>query len=1077
MKIQILQFVVFLILGLVSGLPKYEKVTLEIPQQHQSQPHYESQRSILPLDVRLLEDWTLSDLLLVSDIDGNLHGVERNTGAFLWSLPIDEPLVQILTTSVGQAGESQLLWFVEPFEEGSLYYFSPNYGLNKLPASIKTLVLESPFLLGGDNKIYTGTRSTSLYLINIHTGQVISQYGHDDEACPVLPNVHIASPIESDEHVILGKTTYKLTIHSTVDDNLIWNVTYSQWGPNNIDNDLIMQNAQSKDNMYFTPFHDKSLLAIDRKIGTPAWVVKLPSLAVNVFDIFLSSQRPEHVMLPHPMKVLNNLQNGGFPPTNDLCLINKTANGREWFAMSFLNYPSLLKLAPVSKYQLGLYQLENGVTDDVHAMKNLVLDDSQAEQFISGVHRINHLGPENFYQPVAKFTTALGIEDKNRDNVPASTEERLKQVPTVMDGILFPQPRDSPQKMGLITYDNPYTEVPRPVESLMTEMSKRISVTRRIAEDLLVMVTLLFCLMAFGKVHLVLRGSSENDKKVLLENSSFEDNAPVPSEPQPVEKKVRVITPDDSDRETVEDDEQDADQEQVSKKKRKRGSRGGKRAGRRKAKDDNADSKDLDDTDATPEVEEWTASDMGALLLQGSHEPAFTTKSLVSELPPRNWQTKKILTIDKNLVITDKILGYGSHGTVVYEGTFESRPVAVKRMLLDFYDIASHEVRLLQESDDHPNVIRYFCSQLSESEKFLYIALELCACTLEDVVEKQKLILPKHSIQSNVLHQLASGLHYLHSLKIVHRDLKPQNILLGDSNKLSKSSVRLLISDFGLCKKLDADQSSFRATTQNAASGTSGWRAPELLLHHDLLEISPDTIASNNSTTNSLGENVEPGNKRLTKAIDIFSLGCVFYYVLSGGGHPFGDRYLREGNIIRGEYDISALRKFCPLDHVEASDMISNMLLHDPSMRPSTNELLKHPYFWGMNKKLEFLLKVSDRFEIERRDPPSELLLSLESVALNVHGGDWLAKCDPIFVDNLGKYRKYHTGKCMDLLRALRNKYHHFNDMPPELQTQMSPLPHGFYRYFNDRFPHLLMEVYSVVRQNLAHEHAFHEYF
>ena len=39
-------------------------------------------------------------------------------------------------------------------------------------------------------------------------------------------------------------------------------------------------------------------------------------------------------------------------------------------------------------------------------------------------------------------------------------------------------------------------------------------------------------------------------------------------------------------------------------------------------------------------------------------------------------------------------------------------------MLLDFYDIANHEVRLLQESDDHPNVVRYFCSQSSESEKF-----------------------------------------------------------------------------------------------------------------------------------------------------------------------------------------------------------------------------------------------------------------------------------------------------------------------------------------------------------------------
>ena len=52
--------------------------------------------------------------------------------------------------------------------------------------------------------------------------------------------------------------------------------------------------------------------------------------------------------------------------------------------------------------------------------------------------------------------------------------------------------------------------------------------------------------------------------------------------------------------------------------------------------------------------------------------------------------------------------GYGSHGTVVYKGEFDGRAVAVKRLLMDFYDVAFQEVKLLQESDDHPNVIRYF---------------------------------------------------------------------------------------------------------------------------------------------------------------------------------------------------------------------------------------------------------------------------------------------------------------------------------------------------------------------------------
>jgi len=39
-----------------------------------------------------------------------------------------------------------------------------------------------------------------------------------------------------------------------------------------------------------------------------------------------------------------------------------------------------------------------------------------------------------------------------------------------------------------------------------------------------------------------------------------------------------------------------------------------------------------------------------------------------------------------------------------------------------------------------------------------------------------------------------------------------------------------------------------------------------------------------------------------TCAVDIFSLGCVFYYVLSKGNHPFGDALRRQGNIISGDF-------------------------------------------------------------------------------------------------------------------------------------------------------------------------------
>ena len=146
----------------------------------------------------------------------------------------------------------------------------------------------------------------------------------------------------------------------------------------------------------------------------------------------------------------------------------------------------------------------------------------------------------------------------------------------------------------------------------------------------------------------------------------------------------------------------------------------------------------------------------------------------------------------------------------------------------------------------------------------------------------------------NVLYQITNGLSHLHSLRIVHRDLKPQNILVSMTKD---GKPRLLVSDFGLCKKLEGEQSSFRATTAHAA-GTSGWRAPELLLDDDARDGQTMIDASTHSGNGSspLNDSLLPA-RRATRAIDIFSLGLVFFYVLTQGQHPFdcGDRYMREG--------------------------------------------------------------------------------------------------------------------------------------------------------------------------------------
>lgn len=57
--------------------------------------------------------------------------------------------------------------------------------------------------------------------------------------------------------------------------------------------------------------------------------------------------------------------------------------------------------------------------------------------------------------------------------------------------------------------------------------------------------------------------------------------------------------------------------------------------------------------------------------------------------------------------------------------------MAVKRLLRECFSLVRREVQLLQESDRHPNVLRYFCTE--RGPQFHYIALELCRASLREV--------------------------------------------------------------------------------------------------------------------------------------------------------------------------------------------------------------------------------------------------------------------------------------------------------------------------------------------------------
>lgn len=65
-----------------------------------------------------------------------------------------------------------------------------------------------------------------------------------------------------------------------------------------------------------------------------------------------------------------------------------------------------------------------------------------------------------------------------------------------------------------------------------------------------------------------------------------------------------------------------------------------------------------------------------------------------------------------------------------------------------------------------------------------------------------------------------------------------------------------------------------------------------------------------------------------------------------------------------------------------------------------------------------------------------------------------------------------------DLMRAIRNKRHHYREMPEELKAVLGSIPDGYMEYFHKRFPHLLLHVHRLIRDSeCATEPLFAAYF
>ncbi|KAF3789088.1 Serine/threonine-protein kinase/endoribonuclease [Nymphaea thermarum] len=424
-----------------------------------------------------------------------------------------------------------------------------------------------------------------------------------------------------------------------------------------------------------------------------------------------------------------------------------------------------------------------------------------------------------------------------------------------------------------------------------------------------------------------------------------------------------------------------------------------------------------------------------------------------------------------NLFVSSIEIAKGSNGTVVLQGTFNGRLAAIKRLVLAHSNVASKEVEALLRSDNHPNIVRWYGVEYDPD--FVYLALERCACSLGELVDlyaplsqddpsfdtyvsniksasdsQVELIDRIEGIELwkkngypstqllGLMRGMVSGLAHLHDLKIIHRDLKPQNVLISAGKPLCAK-----LSDMGISKSLSDGKSSL--TNNYTGAGSSGWQAPELLL----------------------------GGSQ-TFALDLFSLGCVLFFCITKGRHPFGNNFERDTNIAKGQPDLSLV------EHIpEAVHLFSQLLQPEPSLRPLAHKVLLHPLFWSSEMRLSFLRDSSDRIELEDREKQSDLLEAIECIGPEVFGYNWEIKFDSVFLGSIGNHRRYNANSTRHLLRLIRNKWNHYIEFPKQVQDYLGDMPDGFDVYLTKRFPKLLIAVYKVIYEYCREETYFVKYF
>jgi serine/threonine protein kinase len=284
----------------------------------------------------------------------------------------------------------------------------------------------------------------------------------------------------------------------------------------------------------------------------------------------------------------------------------------------------------------------------------------------------------------------------------------------------------------------------------------------------------------------------------------------------------------------------------------------------------------------------------------------------------------------------------GTHGLVILcKDTVHKRNCAIKKIsssdAKEGIEVhAIREIAAYKRLNSHPNIIElYEVIHNTPSTKPMFLIFEAMHQSLKHFMrDTNKSIEFDDSVKLYLKKQITNGVSYCHQQCIMHRDIKPENILISTYG----NTLVAKLCDFGLAKRITRNT----ARSHSLEAVTLWYRAPEILL----------------------------GQTHYNEAIDIWSLGCVFWEI---------DFALP---IFAGDSEIDTLMKiyrYCGSPNEESFPGVSSLKFYNADISIHDTKSVK--IFQAVNDTL--YSKIFD-YNIKKRPNAFQILMLLYSTSLSL---------------------------------------------------------------------------------------------